>query len=281
MRVKAVLLSLLFLSGVVIPAPRQTAPSAKDQGTKDQGATDQGTKDQIELHSRMAQQYLTQRRPDLAIPELEKVVALDPKNADANGNFGVLMFFRGDYKDAIPHLRAAMEMKPDLSKIQGLLGLAEVQLGNRGTSRADLEAAFPHLTEEKFQLEVGRALIDNYTATDDLDKAAATVSALLVSRPTDVSLLYMSYRIHSDLAGRAMLTLALTAPGSFIIQRSGGFQPGTDFQMSESRHLGHLNDNCPKSPFLLDYFPRAVFAILILGRRPHRAVPFRRRCSLA
>lgn len=204
MRVKAVLLCLLFFPSFVIPSLCQTVTSTKDQGTRDQ----------IELHSRLAQQYLSQRRPDLAIPELEKVVALDPKNADARGNLGVLLFFRGDYKDAAPQLRGAIEMKPDLWKIQGLLGLAEGQLGDRSTSRADLEAAFPHLVEEKFQLDVGRALIDNYTATGDLDKAAATVSVLLVSRPTDASLLYASYRIYSDLGGRAMLTLALTAPGS-------------------------------------------------------------------
>ena len=204
MRVKAVLLCLLFFPSFVIPSFCQTVTSTNDQGTRDQ----------IELHSRLAQQYLNRRRPDLAIPELERVVALDPKNADARGNLGVLLFFRGDYKDAVPQLRGAIEMKPDLWKIQSLLGLAEGQLGDRSTSRADLEAAFPHLVEEKFQLDVGRALIDNYTATGDLDKAAATVSVLLVSRPTDASLLYTSYRIYSDLGGRAMLTLALAAPGS-------------------------------------------------------------------
>ena len=199
MLVKAVLLTLLFFPAVVIPSRSQTAPD---------------TKAQIEAHSRLAQQYLSQRRPDLAIPELEEVVALDPMNADAQGNLGVLLFFRGDYKDAVPHLRAAIEVKSDLWKIQGLLGLSEGQLGDTNASRVDLQAAFPHLTEENFQVDVGKALIDNYAATGDLDKAAATVSTLLASRPTDVSLLYMSYRIYSDLAGRSMLTLALTAPDS-------------------------------------------------------------------
>ena len=73
---------------------------------------------------------------------------------------------------------------------------------------------FPHLTEDKFKAEVGRALIDNYTATGDLEKAATVASALLASQPTDTSMLYISYRLYSDLADRAMLTLALTAPNS-------------------------------------------------------------------
>jgi Tfp pilus assembly protein PilF len=198
MPTKAVLLALLFFPAIVIPSAAQTPD----------------TKNQIEMHSRLAQQYLSQRRPDLAIPELEKVIALDPKNSDSQGNLGVLLFFRGDYKGAAPHLRTAIELKPDLWKIQGLLGLAEGQMEDRSASRTDLEAAFPRLTEAKFQLDVGKALIDNYTAAGDLDKAAATVSALLASRPTDVSLLYMSYRLYSDLAGRSILTLALTAPDS-------------------------------------------------------------------
>src|ERR1700751_2540846 len=169
---------------------------------------------QVEEHSQKAHMFLAQQRPDLAIPEFQSIVALDPNNADAQGNLGVLLFFAGDSAGALPHLRSAVKLQPGLWKIQALLGLAEGRLNDATASRADLEAAFPHLEEEKFKLDVGKALIDNYTAAGDLDKAAATISAQLVSRPTDVSLLYMSYRIYSDLAGRAMLTLALTDPGS-------------------------------------------------------------------
>jgi len=171
-------------------------------------------RDQIQQHTKAAEQYLAQQRPDLAIPELEKVVALDPNNTDARGNLGVLLFFRGEYQKAAPHLRAAVKAKPDLWKIQALLGLAEAQLKDPAASRADMAAAFPHLTEAKFQLSVGRALIDNYTATGDLDQAASIAATLLSTRPTDVSLLYLSYRLYSDLTNRAILTLAISDPGS-------------------------------------------------------------------
>jgi Tfp pilus assembly protein PilF len=170
--------------------------------------------EQIQEHTRAAQKYLSQQRPDLAIPELQKVVALDPANVDARGNLGVLLFFRGEYQEAAPHLRAAVKAKPELWKIQALLGLAEGRLHDAPASRDDMAAAFPHLTEEKFQLDVGRALIDNYTAAGDLDQAAAVVGNLLSTRPTDVSLLYLSYRLYSDLTNRAILTLALADPNS-------------------------------------------------------------------
>lgn len=199
MSVKAVLFTLLFLPVTALSSFCQTTPSKQDQ---------------INQHAQRAQQYLHEQRPDLAIPELQALVALEPENTEVQGNLGVLLFFRGDYRGAVPHLQAAVKAQPELWKIQGLLGLAEARTGDAESSRHDLEAAFPHLTEEKFKAEVGRALIDNYTATGDLEKAANVASTLLASEPTDASLLYLSYRLYSDLADRAMLTLALSAPNS-------------------------------------------------------------------
>lgn len=178
------------------------------------GQTAAGKQNEVNLHTRLAQEYLQQQRPDLAVPELEKVVALDPENADARGNLGVLLFFRGDYKDAVPQLRAAVKLQPDLWKLQALLGLGEASLGDSAASEADLEAAFPHLKEEKIQRQVGEALVSDYTAKEDLEKAAGVISTLLAANPTDSHLLYLSYRIYSDLAGKSMLTLAMVAPES-------------------------------------------------------------------
>ena len=178
------------------------------------GQTSASKPDEIALHTRLAQQYLQQQRPDLALPELQKLVALDPGNADARGNLGVLLFFRGDYKDAVPQLRAAVNLQPGLWKLQALLGLGEADLGDSATSQADLETAFPHLKDEKIQRQVGEALIGDYTAKEDLEKAATVTSTLLADNPTDSHLLYTSYRIYSDLAGKSMLTLSLVAPDS-------------------------------------------------------------------
>lgn len=176
--------------------------------------TPSDTQDQIAQHQRLVQQYLQQQRPDLAIPELQKVIELDPGNVDALGNLGVLYFFRGDYKESVPQLRAALQIQPSLFKLQALLGLAERSLGDQAASRQDLEAAFPHLTETKTQAQVGQALMSDYTVHGDLEKAATITSILLQAQPTEISLLYSSYKIYSDLAGKAMLTLALTAPAS-------------------------------------------------------------------
>ena len=169
---------------------------------------------EIARHERLAHQSMSQREPAKAIPELQAVVSLDPKNLDARANLGVLLFFQGEYEAALPQLRAAVEMKPDLWKIRSLLGIAERRTGDEAQGRIDLEAAYPHLEEEKLMVDVGLDLIESYAATDDLSKASDVIAQLLKLRPTDPSLLYTSYRIHSSLMAESLLSLSLVAPDS-------------------------------------------------------------------
>jgi len=169
---------------------------------------------EIASHAHQAQEFLKERRPDLAIPEFRAIVALDPNNVDARGNLGVLLFFQGDYPAAIPQLRAVLRLRPNLWRMQALLGMAERRTGSSKSALADLEKAFPKLQEDKIQIEAGMELIEIHAGAGDLDKAAATVSALRSRYPTNVEVLYTSYRIYSDLTGEAMLSLSLVAPTS-------------------------------------------------------------------
>jgi Tfp pilus assembly protein PilF len=162
----------------------------------------------------LAQQYLQERRPDLAIPELQKVVALSPGNVDARSNLGVLLFFRGDYKSAIPQLRAALTLQPGLSKTQALLGLAEEHTFDLVDGRKDLEASFPAIQDGKFKIEVGLDLVSLYTGASDLDQAAGVVAQLNKVSPDDPEVLYAAYRVYGDLSGASMLRLSVVAPDS-------------------------------------------------------------------
>src|ERR1700733_7215745 len=171
--ISRVVLCALLLPLTALPSVGQTAALKNQQAAQ---------------HIRASQQYLQQQRPDLAIPELQKAVALEPQNVDARGNLGVLLYFRGDYAGAIPELRVAVKLKPDLWKLQGLLGLAEEHTGDAQSGQADLEAAFPHLTEQKFKTEVGNALISSYNTTGDTEKAASVASQLLADQPTTMAL---------------------------------------------------------------------------------------------
>ena len=165
-------------------------------------------------HMQKAEGYLREKQPALAIPELQAAVAIDPENADAQANLGVLLFFQGKPADAIPHFRAALKVQPGLAKIQGLLGMAEDRTLDFDDARKDMEAAFPSLEDRRFQMQLGLELVGLDTESGDLEKAAAILTQLRKANPDNAEVLYAAYRTYSDLAGESMLALSLAAPDS-------------------------------------------------------------------
>jgi len=170
--------------------------------------------DQIQLRSQRAQQYLQSKQPDLAVKEYEGILALDPDNLDARANLGVIGYFQGDYPRAVEQLRAALKLKPDIPKLEALLGMSEKRTGETASAQTDLETAFPRLEEEKLRVETGMELIEVDYALNDLGKAATTVNALRQLRPADVDILYTAHRIYADLSDETTLSLAMVAPYS-------------------------------------------------------------------
>src|SRR5262252_6279581 len=163
-------------------------------------------------HIRKARGFLDEKRPDLAIPELQAAIAIDASNVETQGNLGVLLYFQGKVADAIPHLRAAVERQPGLGKIQGLLGLGEVHTLDLARGRQDLESAFPAIADPKFKVQVGLELITLYTQSGELEEANRVLVQLREAAPDDPEVLYAAYRTYSDLAGESMLALSLAAP---------------------------------------------------------------------
>lgn len=204
---------------------------------------------QIESHKRQAARYLKENKPDLAIPEFRAIVAVDPKNVDARGNLGVLLFFQGNYADAIPQLRAALQLQPSLWKIEALLGMAEKRTADVKTALSDLEKAFPKLEEKKLRIETGMELIEIYSGAGELDKAASVVSVLRNLDPTNVDLLYTSYRIYSDLAGESMLSLSVVAPNSArmhqVMAHELARQGNIPAAIAQYREAVKINPNVP------------------------------------
>ena len=173
-----------------------------------------GPKEQIEAHKTRAAEFLKENKLDLAASEFRSILAIDPKDADARGNLGVVLFFEGKYADAIPELRKALTQRPTVWKIQALLGIAETRSGDIEHARADLEKAFPLVTEENIRVETGMELIEIYSESRELGKAGAVVKVLRDLRPTDETILYSAYRLYSDLAAESLLTLTIVAPNS-------------------------------------------------------------------
>jgi tetratricopeptide (TPR) repeat protein len=165
-------------------------------------------------HIQKAKKYLDEKRPDLAIPELQAAAAIEPDSVETQGNLGVLLYFQGKVVEAIPHLRAAVERQTGMAKIQGLLGLAEVHALDFAQGQKDLEAAFPLIDEQQFKIQVGLELVSAYTQSGELEEASGVLALLRKTAPDNPEVLYAAYRTYADLSGEAMLALSLAAPDS-------------------------------------------------------------------
>lgn len=170
--------------------------------------------EQVKIHQQRAHQLLSEKKPELAAKEFAAVLAVDPNNLDAQANLGVLLFFQKRYAEAEPHLRAALEQQPDLTRIRALLGMCERRLGKTEAARADMEAVLAKIDDPNIKMEVGLELIEIDTASGDLAKSASAVETLRQSAPTDPRVLYAAYRIYTDLAGESLLGLSVAAPDS-------------------------------------------------------------------
>lgn len=169
---------------------------------------------QASAHQQRAHQFLVQKKPDLAAKEFAAVLEIDPRNLDAQANLGVLLYFQQKYSEAEPHLRAALEQQPALTKIRALLGMCERRLGQTDAAQKNLQAVIAQLDDPAVRMEVGLELIEMDTASHDLASAASVVELLRQKNPADPRVLYAAYRIYTDLAGEALLGLSLAAPDS-------------------------------------------------------------------
>src|ERR1700728_1705558 len=132
---------------------------------------------EIHDHLRKAAEYLKAKDPDSAVKEFDAVLALDPKNAEAYANLGVVAFFRRDYLNASQYLHKAVVIDPSLVKSQGLLGICERRLGDP-SARVLLEKSFSKLHDKSLRLQVGLELASLYDQQGETGALASIMQSL-------------------------------------------------------------------------------------------------------
>jgi tetratricopeptide (TPR) repeat protein len=172
----------------------------------------------IHDHLRKAAEYLKTNDAGSAAREFDAVLALDPKNAEANANLGVMAFVQRDYQKASQYLGSALTVDPSLAKTRALLGICERRLGHP-SAQALLEKAFPALKDKNLQIQVGMELATIYYQQDNLDRTAAMMRSLVDLDSDNIEILYMAQRVYSDLADETLNKLAILAPGSARMQQ--------------------------------------------------------------
>ena len=202
-----------------------------------------------------AQKYLQEQKPQLAIPVLREIVSLAPKNLNARGNLGVLLFFQGSYAEAIPHMRAALQVQPDLWRIEALLGIAEKRTGDQTEAQNDLERAFSKLDEKKIQVEAGLELIELDSASAQFGKALSVAVKLEELAPENPQILFVTYHIARQMMGQSRLNMMMIAPDSaemhMIMANELGRQGDQTNAIANYREAIRLNPMLPGAHFEL------------------------------
>jgi tetratricopeptide (TPR) repeat protein len=217
--------------------------------------TAQDVQQRVGALEQQAQKYLQEQKPLLAIPVLREIVAIDPKNLNAQANLGVLVFFQGNYAGAIPHMRAALQLQPDLWKIEALLGIAEKRTGNPREAQNHLERAFPNLKEEKIQVEAGLELIELESASAQLANALSVAAKLQELAPRNPQVLFAAYQISRLMMDQSLLSMMVAAPDSaemhMLMAGEMGRQGDHTGSIAQFREAIRLNPMLPGAHFEL------------------------------
>jgi tetratricopeptide (TPR) repeat protein len=194
------LLLLTFIACAVAPAAAQTgsAPTVHD-------------------HLQKAEAYLKANDQVSAAQEFNTVLVLDPRNAEAYANLGVIAFSRHDYRNAAQNLSKALAINPTLETTRGLLGICQARLGDP-SARQTLERAF-RAKDKKLRLQVGLELARLDEQQGDPGATALVMQTLVDLDPDNVDVLFTAQRFYSELADDTLNKLAIVAPGSARMQQ--------------------------------------------------------------
>lgn len=182
-----------------------------------QGQTDSKAAE-VRAHLSQGEAALRANRPATAEGEFRGALAIDPGNAEANSNLGVLEYARGDYRQACESFRKALTRQPSLIKAEALLGLCERTIGDPAAAR-HLENSFAKLQDVKLRTRVGMELVGIYYAGGETERAVALTQKLVALNPEDPDLLYAAQRLYNELADATLNKLAIVAPNSARMQQ--------------------------------------------------------------
>jgi predicted Zn-dependent protease len=173
---------------------------------------------EIRDHFQRAQTALQANDAGTAEKEFRAILVLDPQNAVAHTNLGVLALGHDDCQAASKEFRLALAVQPPLTKAQALLAICQNRLGDPA-ARAALEKSFQKLRDKPLRLQVGMELAGLYDREGDLDAIASVMRALVEIDPENVDILFAAQRVYSELADDTLNKLAVVAPGSARMQQ--------------------------------------------------------------
>ena len=215
----------------------------------------------IQDHYQRAQAARQAGQNDVAVKEFQEILRLDPHNAEAHANLGVIAYSQRDYARAANEFHAALNLRPAMWNAQAFLGMCELRLGHSQQARTLLQGSFNHIQDGTLKSEAGMDLVAIYGERQEYARALDVVQALERTRPNDPNLLYTAYRTYTELAASTLARLAQVAPDSAQFHRilAQAQQSQDDFSGAIAQYRKALEID-PKLPGLHFELGQAILA---------------------
>lgn len=173
-----------------------------------------GVREQISVHYKRAEAALAKGQGEAAADEFKEILKLDPTNAEAYADLGVIAFKQGNNAQAKRLFVSALQHNPSLWDAKAFLGLTEVRLGQTEDGVALLERSFPRIHNHGLKIDAGVAIIRAHQESKTLGQVVDVIRDLEEANPDDPEVLYITYRAYSELASQAVANLSKRAPDS-------------------------------------------------------------------
>jgi len=193
----------------------------------------------VRLHFERAQTAMREGRLADAEREFHEVVRLDPKRPEGYANLGTLAYAQGRYHDAAQWFAQAVRLNPSLGDAEALLGMSQARMGRAEEGRRSLEKSWGRIRDKELRINVGTELIRIDQQQNRWEKASDVLRDLAATSANDPRVLYLSYRVYSELAAHAVAVLTRDAPDSAemhrILAQAAGMQNDIPGAIAEYR----------------------------------------------
>ena len=227
-RIRLKLALALAFCGCLVPAARAQAGNQEDAETY----ADAGRK------ALAAGQY-----PE-AQDNFEKLAKVAPGVAEVHATLAVIYFKQREYELAVREIRTAQKLKPNLPRLDSLLGLSLSELDQFEEALPRLEKVFKQADDPDVKRMCGLQLLRAYTGLGRDSDAVETSLALNKLYPDDPEVLYHTGRIYGNFAYIIMTKLHDKAPNTiWMLQAAAEASESTknyDAAISAFNHILEL-----------------------------------------
>jgi tetratricopeptide (TPR) repeat protein len=152
----------------------------------------------------------------------EKLAKMEPSVAEVHATLAAICFKQKNYAEALSEVKTAQKLKPDLPRLDSLMGLSLAELGRFEEALPKLEKGFKQSGDNVSRRLCGLQLLRAYTGLNRDSDAVETALSLNKLYPDDPEVLYHTGRIYGNFAYVTMEKLHDQAPNSIWMLQAQG-----------------------------------------------------------